>query len=113
MKKYKTTPYQRGRAFEYRVKKRLAKNGYWTHRAYASRGTWDLLAMKPGVVLFIQVKSKREYMNKWDWFHLGAEAERAGAIPLLAYRIRKGRERPIIFEREDGERYEMCNETCS
>lgn len=66
-----------------------------------------MLAMKPGVVLFIQVKSKREYMNKWGWFHLSLEAERAGAIPLLAYRIRKGRERPIIFETEQGEEYEV------
>ena len=107
MKKYKTTPYQRGRAFEHRVKRHLSNAGYWTYRAYASRGTWDLIAMKPRIVLFVQVKSNKKSMSKLGWFHLSLEAKRAGAIPLLAYRIRKGRERPIIFENEEGERYEV------
>ena len=85
-KQFKTGPYVRGRAFEYRVKRELAKNGYWTHRAYASRGTWDLLAMKPRIVLFIQVKSKKEYMGKKDWEDLNAEARTTTLIAkILSY----------------------------
>ncbi len=108
MKKYKTTPYQRGRAFEYRVRNHLIKLGYTAWRSYASRGPYDIRAWKIDCpLLFIEVKSKKKYMSELRWGMLNKSAERAGAIPLLAYRTRRGRERPIIFEREDGERYDI------
>ena len=39
--------YQRGRAFEYRVKYHLEKLGYYVVRSYASKGLFDLIAAPP------------------------------------------------------------------
>lgn len=90
----------------------LAENWYYAVRMYASRGPYDVWAAKPLAsggckLLFVQVKAKREYMHKKDWVMLKLEAAIAGAIPLLAYRIRRGRERPIIFETEQGVKYDV------
>lgn len=42
----KSTAYQRGRNFEYRVKKHFEKEGYYVIRKYASKGAEDLVAIK-------------------------------------------------------------------
>ena len=49
--------YKKGTSYEYIVKRKLEEKGYEVHRAYASRGTFDLIAIKGDIRLGIQVKS--------------------------------------------------------
>jgi len=54
--------YTRGRAREYRVKKKLLEMGaLWVVRSYGSHGLFDLTAVFPDCVRLIQVKKK--YIN--------------------------------------------------
>ena len=48
--------YQRGRAFEYRVKNELEKFGFIVLRTSGSHGFSDLVALKDNVVYFMQLK---------------------------------------------------------
>lgn len=106
-KTFKTTPYRRGREFEYRVRDILVARGYRARRSRGSRGPYDIRAWKlDSPTLFVEVKSLKKYMSKKHWLRLNEAAHEAGAIPLLAHRTREGRCRPVIFETEDGERYE-------
>ena len=52
----KSSGYHLGRAVEYRVADRLRADGYEIQRAASSKGIADLIAIKPGQVLFISVK---------------------------------------------------------
>jgi len=54
--------YTRGRAREYRVKKRLLEEGaLWVVRSYGSHGLFDLTAVFPDCVHLIQVK--KDYIH--------------------------------------------------
>jgi len=54
--------YTRGRAREYRVKKRLLEEGaLWVVRSYGSHGLFDLTAVFPDHVRLIQVK--KDYIH--------------------------------------------------
>jgi len=54
--------YTRGRAREYRIKKKLLREGaLWVVRSYGSHGLFDLTAVFPDCVRLIQVKKK--YIN--------------------------------------------------
>jgi len=55
--------YQRGRAKEYRVKKNYEECGYYVVRAAGSHSVCDLIAMKNGVTIPIQVKPKDGYLT--------------------------------------------------
>lgn len=56
--------YQRGRAKEYRVKKKYEQCGYYVVRTAGSHGVCDLVAFgKAGNVLPIQVKPKSGYIS--------------------------------------------------
>ena len=56
--------YRRGRAKEYRVKKKYEKCGYYVVRTAGSHGVCDLVAFgKCGNVLPIQVKPKGGYIT--------------------------------------------------
>lgn len=55
--------YQRGRAKEYRIKKKYEKCGYYVVRAAGSHSVCDLVAMKNGVTIPIQVKPKGGYLT--------------------------------------------------
>lgn len=56
--------YRRGTYAEYRLLTLLADRGYWVERAYASRGTFDIIAVRPTETLLIQVKrSKRRIVS--------------------------------------------------
>jgi Holliday junction resolvase len=51
--------YTRGRAREYRIKKKLLMEGaLWVVRSYGSHGLFDLTAVFPDCVRLIQVKKK-------------------------------------------------------
>ena len=54
--------YTRGRAREYRVKKKLLEEGaLWVVRSYGSHGLFDLTAVFPHCVRLIQVK--KDYIH--------------------------------------------------
>lgn len=75
--------YRLGRAVEYRVRDDLRKRGWFVMRSPASKSPIDLVAVRTGDVLFIQVKRSMALPPK-EWNELLEVAEPAGAIPLLA-----------------------------
>lgn len=105
------TNYQRGRAFEYRVRDRLKKDGAaYVMRAAQSKGIVDLLALWPiewhkdgfGIpyrtqqtMWLIQVKysikGKAGRLSAHDEIELIAVADATGGIPVLATQGPKGR----------------------
>lgn len=52
----KSSGYHLGRAHEYRVIDRLRADGYEIQRAASSKGIADVIAIKPGQVLLVNVK---------------------------------------------------------
>lgn len=51
-----TTPYQQGRAKEYRIKTALERGGWTVYRTAGSHSQWDLLAVRPEGWLLVQCK---------------------------------------------------------
>lgn len=87
--------YSRGAAFERATRHDLEDNGYEVIRSAGSKGKVDLVAFKRGEILFVQ--------NKING--LCAPAERArlrdlagmvGALPIVAYSHKDGREAAVI-----------------
>lgn len=72
-----------GRDTENRIRDMLDKAGWVLMRSAGSRGATDLAALKPGVVLFIQVK-RSGVLGPAGWNALMDSAEKAGAIPVMA-----------------------------
>lgn len=54
--KGKATNYERGRSFEYKVQNDLRAHGYTTIRSAGSHSPADIVAVKSGVLLFVQCK---------------------------------------------------------
>lgn len=92
-----STPYQRGAAFEHRVKNFLeSEHDYLVTRSPASKSPFDLLAMCPGHdglphVYLIQCKL-RGVISPRDRLALVELAERYGAHAILAYTLKLGGE---------------------
>jgi Holliday junction resolvase len=97
------TNYQRGRAFEYRVRNALKKRGAaYVMRAAQSKGIADLLALWPARVMnvpdrpwLVQVKysitGKGGRLSAHEEIELIALADLTGGIPILATQGPKGR----------------------
>jgi len=77
-KKYKTLPYNRGRAKEYRVKKKYESYGCIVLRTAGSHDLADLIAIYPKKrrIIFIQCKSrksrkklKNNLLKKYSWLN--------------------------------------------
>lgn len=99
-----TSRYRRGRAFEYRVKASLSGAGYFVLRSPASRSPLDLVAIKPGVVLFVQCKTSGA-LPPSEWNAVYDLAKGTGAVPLLACRHgRKSLRCYRLMDRKDGSR---------
>lgn len=82
-KQIKQTRYRHGRQFEYRVRDYLKSLGYVALRSPGSKTPIDLVAIKPGVVLFIQCKRNGALLPK-EWNDLFDLAASTASIPLLA-----------------------------
>ncbi len=80
----KGTRYKLGRAFEYRVKAKFEKIGYFVLRSPRSKGPADLVAIKKGRILFIQCKRGHPVWGK-EKNILIKLAESVGAEPLGIY----------------------------
>lgn len=87
----KSSRYMLGRAFEYRVRDFLRGKKYFVLRSPRSGGPADLVALKKGQILFVQCRSGG-YMPKIKIEELISLARSVGAIPVLAYRRKRGRE---------------------
>lgn len=100
------TNYSRGRAFEYRVRDRLKKDGAaYVMRAAQSKGIVDLLALWPArselslrqvpspwlVQVKYSISGKSGRLSAQDEIELIAVADATGGIPVLATQGPKGR----------------------
>lgn len=76
--------YRAGRDLEYAVMKHLAANGYVVMcRAAGSHGPADVIAQKPGQLLYVQCKTGgKDTKAKRD--HLSEMARWVGAVPLVS-----------------------------
>lgn len=77
------TMYRSGRQFEYRVRDHLRALGYFVLRSPASRSPIDLVAIRPGEVLFVQCK-RSGALPPHEWNALFDLALSVGALPVLA-----------------------------
>jgi Holliday junction resolvase len=77
--------YARGRSFEWKVRDDQFENGYEVVRAAGSKGSSkvDLIAMKPGELLFCQCKISGSLPAE-EWDRLVEVAAWVGAVPILA-----------------------------
>jgi Holliday junction resolvase len=82
-KQIKQTAYKYGRQFEYRVRDHLKRLGYFAMRSPASKTPIDILAVRPGAVLFVQCKRSGSFPPA-EWNELFELAKSCGAIPVLA-----------------------------
>jgi len=76
--------YGRGREAEYRVRDRLRDDGYFVVKSGGSKTPVDLVAIKPGQVLFVQVKRGTGGLRPPEWNTLYELAESCGAVAVLA-----------------------------
>jgi Holliday junction resolvase len=96
----KNKSYQKGRQFEYRVKKYFERLGYYVKRSYASKGAEDLIAIKSiyndkisnvyfSEVLLIQCKNLKveRKLSQREVNNLLALSKQTGATPLLACNV--------------------------
>ncbi|MEV6180145.1 restriction endonuclease [Streptomyces sp. NPDC052015] len=93
--------YARGRDLEHRVRAHLRGQGYEVLRTAGSKSKVDLVAIKPGQVLFVQCK-RTGALPPAEWNALWDLAQRAGAIPVLAEQLKpRGRKYWRLTGRKD------------
>jgi Holliday junction resolvase len=80
-----------GSYYELETVKALVVDGYWVCKAAGSKGVADLVALKPGEVLLLQVKKGRAFggtttnrITHEEWNGLYALARHVGALPIVA-----------------------------
>ena len=88
------TGYKRGADLEREIKKLLEACGYYVIRSAGSKGIFDLLAVKSGVCLGIQVKCNVK-LKKLEELAMIQAYKRYGIYPILASKT-KGE--PIVFK---------------
>lgn len=84
------TAYSGGRTFEWKCRDHLRDEGYEVIRSAGSKTKLDLIAMKPGQLLFVQAK-RTGVCGPTEWDRLVELAAWVGAIPVLAVNGPKGR----------------------
>jgi Holliday junction resolvase len=84
--------YARGRKFEWDVRDDLAENGYSVIRAAGSKGNAkvDLIAIKPGQILFVQCKTTKGALGPDEWDRLVEVSAWVAAVPVLACKGGRG-----------------------
>lgn len=80
------TNYATGRTLEYKVRDALETDGYQCIRAAGSKGKADLVALKPGEVLLVQVKTSGPQISPNERAALLDLARITKAVPLVAYK---------------------------
>lgn len=99
--------YATGTRFEHKVRDDLTENGYQVMRAAGSKGSTklDLIALKPGQLLFIQAKSNGT-LPPGEWDRVVEVAGWVGAVPLLAANGPRGR--GVVYTRLLGVKRRGC-----
>lgn len=78
------TAYTRGLRREKLTAERLRYDGYFVVEARGSHGVADLVALKPGQALMVQVKDGDARLDDGWWNDLLSFAQLAGALPIVA-----------------------------
>jgi Holliday junction resolvase len=94
------THYRNGRDFEYKVRDELARDGYEMFRSAGSKTKIDLIAVKPGQLLFVQCKRTDPQISPDDRSRMLALAAMVGALPIVASKPIP--RRPIQYRRLTG-----------
>ena len=81
----KRMSYAKGRRFEYSVKNKLEKAGFYVVRSAGSHGAFDLVAIRKGIVLGVQCKTNG-YLPPGERVKLLQIQELYGIIACIAYR---------------------------
>jgi Holliday junction resolvase len=76
---------RQGRDVEHAARRLLTEAGYWTHRSAGSKSAVDIIAMKPGQVLFVQAK-RSGTLGPAEWNELWRLSVQLGAVAILARR---------------------------
>jgi Holliday junction resolvase len=92
--------YARGRDLENRVRTHLRDEGYEVLRTAGSKSKVDLVAIKPGQVLFVQCK-RSGALPPAEWNGLWDLAQMVGAVPVLAEQLPRGRRYWRLTGRKD------------
>jgi Holliday junction resolvase len=91
-----TNHYAAGRKFEWDIRDALIDDGYDVIRSAGSKGKVDLVAIKPGELLFIQAKING-LCPPAERTELLRVSGRADALPIVAYKGTEGRRRPVRY----------------
>lgn len=78
-----STKYRLGRRVEYWFRDKLKADGYFVMRSPGSKSPVDLVAIKPGQVLFVQCKRGGSLPPK-EWNAVYDLAVSSGAVPVMA-----------------------------
>ena len=92
--------YARGRDLEHRVRTHLREEGFEVLRTAGSKSKVDLVAIKPGQILFVQCK-RSGALPPAEWNALWDLAQMVGAIPVLAEQLTRGRRYWRLTGRKD------------
>lgn len=95
-----TSNYEKGRALENRVRDHLREEGYEVIRSAGSKTKVDLVAIKPGQILFVQCK-RDGALPPAQWNALWDLAQMVGAVPVLAEQLTRGRKYWRLAARKD------------
>ncbi|MEM0481555.1 MAG: restriction endonuclease [Nitrososphaerota archaeon] len=82
--------YRSGRRFEYRVRDIFARSGWVVIRAAASKPV-DLVCLKAGRAVLLECKYNRRSLPAKDAKRLVSLARRAGAEPVVALAMKRGK----------------------
>lgn len=81
-----TKAYEKGRNYEYYIKSKLEKAGFFVVRSAGSHGVFDLIAIdQNGKVYGIQVK-KNKYIQKQDRELMRQFCSKYQIVPIVAYK---------------------------
>jgi holliday junction resolvase Hjr len=94
------THYRTGADFERKVRDSLEADGYSCIRAAGSHGVVDMVALKEGQILLVQVKRTQGQIPPADRAELLRLAALVDAIPLVAYQ--PAPRKPIAYRRLTG-----------
>lgn len=94
------TNYARGADFERKVQAHLESEGYVTVRSAGSKGAVDVVALKQGETLLVQVKRSNPRLSPADRSTLLRLAHLVGGVPVVAFQ--PGRGMPVEFRELTG-----------
>lgn len=96
-----TNQYRRGRVRELLTRRTLEEADYFVIRSHLSRGPADLVALKPGVVLLVQVRTGIHGLAPVERYALWMAAQKAGGLAILV-NVTGRPMRPVFWQYADG-----------